>query len=132
MVLMFKNCETEQVEREGHILSLGSIDGYDRDHIRENAWKWKELIHRYFRAQIVGMENCPSRPFVAVGNHSGAVLIPDTLVWLSYYHSSNRYDKPPMLTLAHDAFFDVYPKGSHVGHRDLVPYERITKMHYKD
>lgn len=91
-------------------MSLGSIDGYDRDHIRENAWKWKELLHRYFRAQIFGMDNCPSRPFVAVGNHSGAVLIPDTLVWLSYYHSSNRYNKPPMLTLAHDAFFDVYPK----------------------
>ena len=88
-------------------MSLGSIDGYDGDHIRENAWKWKELLHRYFRAQIVGMENCPSRPFVAVGNYSGAVLIPDTLVWLSYYHSSNRYNKPPMLTLAHDAFFGI-------------------------
>ena len=110
LVLIFKKLSDGTPERDGDILSLGSIDGYDRDHIRENAWKWKELLHRYFRAQIVGMENCPSRSFVAVGNHSGAVLIPDTLVWLSYYHSSNRYIKPPMLTLAHDAFFDVYPK----------------------
>jgi 1-acyl-sn-glycerol-3-phosphate acyltransferase len=93
-------------------LKLGDIDGYDADYIRQNVWKWQKLFHRYFRTQLIGIENIPNSPFVGVGNHSGAVLIPDTLVWLSYYHSLEDSDstKPPLLTLAHDAFFDVYPQ----------------------
>ena len=67
---------------------------YDSDYIEKNAFRWKRFLHRYFRAQIFGMQHCPSTPFVAVGNHSGAILIPDTLVWLSFYHSFLQQQKP--------------------------------------
>ena len=83
--------------------------GYNADYIEQNVGFWKNILHRYFRAKVLGIQNCPSTPFVAVGNHSGAILIPDTLVWLSFYHSMSEQQKPPLLTLAHDAFFDVYP-----------------------
>ena len=92
-------------------MKLGDIDGYDADYIRQNVWKWQKRFHRYFRAKVIGIENCPNEPFLGVGNHSGAVLIPDTLVWLSHYHSLEDATKPPLLTLAHDAFFDVYLSG---------------------
>jgi 1-acyl-sn-glycerol-3-phosphate acyltransferase len=53
------------------------------------------------------MQRLPNRPFLAVGNHSGGLLIPDTLVWLAAYHTRNL--APPMLSLAHDAMFRHYP-----------------------
>ena len=88
-------------------MSTPTSIGYDHDYVRAKAPIWKRRLHRYFRAQINGIENCPNTPFLAVGNHSGGILIPDTLVWLSAYHEAQR--EPPLLTLAHDAFFNLYP-----------------------
>ena len=50
----------------------------------------------------------PDGPFLGVGNHSGAGLIPDTLVWLAHYHSADR--PTPLLTLAHDQMFASFPE----------------------
>ena len=86
----------------------GEVDFYDHSYVKEQAPKWQRFLHTYFRSKIVGIENCPNTPFLAVGNHSGGIMIPDTLVWLSAYHNSNR--TPPLLTLAHDGFFDMYPQ----------------------
>lgn len=85
----------------------GELGCYDPEHVRRVAPRWKRLLHRYFRAEVRGLDRLPAGPFVGVGNHSGAALIPDTLVWLSAYHSAGR--DTPLLTLAHDAMFSSYP-----------------------
>jgi 1-acyl-sn-glycerol-3-phosphate acyltransferase len=85
----------------------GDLGCYDPEHVRREAPWWKRLLHGYFRARVHGLEHLPEGPFLAVGNHSGGVLIPDTLVWLSAYHSAGR--ATPLLTLAHDAIFSRYP-----------------------
>jgi 1-acyl-sn-glycerol-3-phosphate acyltransferase len=85
----------------------GDLGCYDPEHVRRHAPRWKRLLHGYFRAEVRGMDRLPDGPFVAAGNHSGGVLIPDTLVWLSAYHSAGR--ATPLLTLAHDAMFSAYP-----------------------
>jgi 1-acyl-sn-glycerol-3-phosphate acyltransferase len=81
--------------------------GYDAEFVRRMAPKWKRALHGYFRARVHGFERLPDGPFLAVGNHSGAGLIPDTLVWLAAYHSAGR--ATPLLTLAHDQMFDAFP-----------------------
>jgi 1-acyl-sn-glycerol-3-phosphate acyltransferase len=85
----------------------GDLGCYDPSYVQKNAPRWKRLLHSYFRVAVHGLANLPRGPFVAVGNHSGGVLIPDTLCWLSAYHSAGVY--PPLLTLAHDAMFSAYP-----------------------
>lgn len=85
----------------------GELGCYDPEYVRRKAPQWKRLLHRYFRADVRGLDNLPEGPFLGVGNHSGAILIPDTLVWLSTYHSASR--ATPLLTLAHDAMFSAYP-----------------------
>ncbi len=86
----------------------GELGCYDTDYVRRHAPDWQRLLHGYFRAQIHGLEHIPEGPFLAVGNHSGAGLIPDTLVWLAGYHSAGL--PTPLLTLAHDQMFDSFPK----------------------
>jgi 1-acyl-sn-glycerol-3-phosphate acyltransferase len=88
-------------------MNPGDLGCYDPVYVQENAPRWRNLLHSYFRAEVSGMENIPDRPFLAVGNHSGGILIPDTLVWLSEYHSAGR--KTKLLTLAHDGMFSQYP-----------------------
>lgn len=85
----------------------GELGCYDPDYVRRHAPDWQRLLHRYFRAQVRGLEHIPEGPFLAVGNHSGAGLIPDTLVWLATYHSAAV--PTPLLTLAHDQMFDSFP-----------------------
>jgi 1-acyl-sn-glycerol-3-phosphate acyltransferase len=85
----------------------GELGCYDPEYVRRQAPRWKRLLHGYFRAEVRGLGNLPEGPFLGVGNHSGAALIPDTLVWLSAYHSAGR--ATPLLTLAHDAMFSTYP-----------------------
>ena len=85
----------------------GQLGCYDPAYVRRRAPQWKRLLHAYFRARVRGLDRLPEGPFLAVGNHSGGVLIPDTLVWLSAYHSAGR--ETPLLTLAHDAMFSAYP-----------------------
>lgn len=86
----------------------GELDGVDPDFLaRHREWiTW--LTHTWFRADVHGMELLPDRPFLGVGNHSGAAMIPDTLVWLGAYHTEDR--QPPLVTLAHDQLFDAYPE----------------------
>jgi 1-acyl-sn-glycerol-3-phosphate acyltransferase len=85
----------------------GELGHYDAEHVRCHAPDWQRLLHRYFRAEVRGLERLPEGPFVAVGNHSGAGLLPDTLVWLAAYHSAGR--STPLLTLAHDQMFASFP-----------------------
>jgi len=85
----------------------GDLDAVDVEYQRLHAGWLTRALHAYFRVDIDGMENLPEGPFVGAGNHSGAASIPDTLVWIGAYHTSGR--EPPLVTLAHDGMFDVYP-----------------------
>ncbi|MBK6461125.1 MAG: 1-acyl-sn-glycerol-3-phosphate acyltransferase [Myxococcales bacterium] len=85
----------------------GELGMYDPAFVAEHAPWLRRGLFRYFRADVSGLEHLPEGPFVAVGNHSGATLIPDTLVWLAEYHTAGR--STPLLTLAHDQLFTAYP-----------------------
>ncbi|MDY7225592.1 lysophospholipid acyltransferase family protein [Hyalangium rubrum] len=86
----------------------GDLEALDPEFLRRHAGWLTQVLHTWFRADIQGMEHLPSSPFVGVGNHSGGVMIPDTLVWVGAYHTSGR--QPPMVVLAHDGMFDAYPR----------------------
>lgn len=86
----------------------GTLEACDPEFQRRHAGWITKAVRTWFRADIEGMEHLPDGPFVGVGNHSGGVLIPDTLLWVGTYHTSGR--RPPMVTLAHDGMFDAYPK----------------------
>lgn len=58
------------------------------------------ILQKYFRAQILGTENLPKVPFVGVGNHGGFGWVPDSVLWMAYYHA--HHVQPPLLALAHD------------------------------
>ncbi|HRH00102.1 MAG TPA: hypothetical protein PLR99_27840, partial [Polyangiaceae bacterium] len=85
----------------------GELGAYDPAFVAAHAPWLRRALFRYFRADVSGLEHLPEGPFVAVGNHSGATLIPDTLVWLAAYHTAGR--ATPLLTLAHDQLFRAYP-----------------------
>lgn len=86
----------------------GDLDMLDPVFLRRHAGWLTRVLHRWFRAEVRGMENLPQGAFLGVGNHSGAMMIPDTLVWVGAYHTSGR--EPPLVTLAHDGMFDLYPR----------------------
>jgi 1-acyl-sn-glycerol-3-phosphate acyltransferase len=89
------------------VVKPGELGAFDPAFVRRWAPRLAPFVHRWFRAEVLGMEQLPRGPFLGVGNHSGGVLIPDTLVWLGAYFTSGR--ETPLLTLAHDQFFEAYP-----------------------
>ncbi len=87
----------------------GDFGAYDAALVARHAPWLTRLVHGWFRADVRGLERVSDAPFLAVGNHSGAAIIPDTLVWLGAYYTAGR--ATPMHTLAHDGMFDAYPEG---------------------
>ena len=71
----------------------------DFDLARKIATAYLPIISKYHRAEFLGMENIPNTPFLAVGNHSGMHFMPESLLWLSKYHSEHR--QVDMFTLIH-------------------------------
>ena len=57
------------------------------------------VVSAYHRAEFIGMENIPENAFLAVGNHSGMHFMPESMLWLSKYHSEHR--QVGMYTLIH-------------------------------
>lgn len=88
---------------------LGQLACFDQHYLEQHAPAIKRLTHRWFRARVLIDAGLPATPFVAVGNHSGSVLIPDTIIWLSHYAMLHR--EPRMASLTHHAVFDYYPHG---------------------
>jgi len=88
----------------------GDLGSYDADYVRRHAPRIGRWVRRWFRASVHGLEAVPDRPCLFVGNHSGATLIPDTLVWIDAYHAARR--ARPLRVLAHDQMFDGYPEGA--------------------
>lgn len=89
-------------------MSPGDIGMYDDAYVARHAPWLRRVLHSWFRARVEGMSRLPDERFVAVGNHSGGVMIPDTLVWLAAYHTAGR--NIPLLTLAHDIMFSTFPQ----------------------
>lgn len=85
----------------------GDLGLYDGALVARHAPWLTKLVHGWFRADVRGLDRLPDAPFLGVGNHSGGVMIPDTLVWLGAYYTAGR--STPLLTLAHDGMFDAYP-----------------------
>lgn len=81
----------------------GELGAYDPDFVRAHSPWLRRVLHTYFRARIEGLEALPDRPFLGVGTHSGGILMPDMLVWVSAYHTAGR--RTPLLILAHDLMF---------------------------
>jgi 1-acyl-sn-glycerol-3-phosphate acyltransferase len=59
---------------------------------------------RYFRAEVMGLDNIPAGPSLVVSNHSGGVLTPDMSVFAVNYYDKYGYDRP-LYALAHDFLF---------------------------
>jgi 1-acyl-sn-glycerol-3-phosphate acyltransferase len=86
----------------------GELGAFDRAYAQRH-WSWiARWFGRYFRAQLHGLERFPERPFLSVGNHHGAVMMPEAALLLSGYHAAGR--SPPLLSLAHDLMFSVPPR----------------------
>jgi 1-acyl-sn-glycerol-3-phosphate acyltransferase len=85
----------------------GDLGSFDAQLVARHAPMLGALVRRWFRAEVQGLEEIPDEPHLFVGNHSGAAMIPDTLVWLDAHHNGPR--TTPLLTLAHDQMFDGYP-----------------------
>ena len=58
------------------------------------------LLEKYHRAKFLGLENIPEIPFLGVGNHSGMHFMPESLLWITKYHSMNK--EVHMVTLIHN------------------------------
>lgn len=75
------------------------IEVFDPKMARKVAKLYLPILETYHRAKFLGLENIPSEAFLGVGNHTGMHFMPESLLWLSKYHSEER--SVPMLTLIH-------------------------------
>ena len=87
---------------------LGELGLRDGEAVRRHGRWIRPALRAYFRPRVEGLEHLPSGPFLGVGNHSGAAMIPDVWVWAAEYTAERN--RPPLLVLAHEAFFTVYPE----------------------
>lgn len=65
-----------------------------------------EIFNRYFDSEVRGFENVPDRPALLVGNHSGALLTPDTSALFAAWHRERGHEFP-LVGLAFDGMFVV-------------------------
>lgn len=54
----------------------------------------------YFRAEVEGLERVPDEPVLLVGNHSGGLLTPDSIVTMLAWNG--YYPERPLYALAHN------------------------------
>jgi 1-acyl-sn-glycerol-3-phosphate acyltransferase len=88
-------------------LDPGDPASRDPAFIRAMAPFFDFLWTRYFRAEVEGAEHIPATgPFLVVGNHSGAPLLPD--VWLKLAYWARRFGpERPAYGLVHDFPFRI-------------------------
>lgn len=66
-----------------------------------------EGLNRYFDAEVRGFQNVPAKgPMLLVGNHSGAMLTPDTTAFITHWYRKRGLGSP-LVGLAFDAAFAV-------------------------
>ena len=72
------------------------------------------IIHRYFRAEVRGLEAIPPAGGVLlVSNHSGGALTPDPLVFGPAFYNKLGYDRPLYILAHYGVFFT--PLRSYLG-----------------
>lgn len=62
---------------------IDSLDNRDPEAIERLCRLYHEPLRRYFRFECGGIERVPPGPALYVGNHSGAMLIPDSFLLFS-------------------------------------------------
>lgn len=62
---------------------IDSLDNRDPQAIERFSRLFHEPLKAYFRFEAFGMERIPQGPALYVGNHSGAMLVPDSFVLFS-------------------------------------------------
>ncbi|MBW2288437.1 MAG: acyltransferase family protein [Deltaproteobacteria bacterium] len=66
-----------------------------------------EIFNRYFDAEVRGFEHMPDAgPMLLVGNHSGGVIVPDTVAFISAWYRERGLDDQ-LVGLAFDAMFAI-------------------------
>jgi 1-acyl-sn-glycerol-3-phosphate acyltransferase len=75
-------------------------DAFNSKLVRSAAKLYLPVLEKYHRAKFAGLENIPETPFLGVGNHSGMHFMPESLLWLTKYHSMNN--RVHMVTLIHN------------------------------
>ncbi|MCF8257875.1 MAG: hypothetical protein K9J06_09985 [Flavobacteriales bacterium] len=76
------------------------IEDFNPELVHRLALWYLPVIGKYHRAEFLGLENIPDSAFLAAGNHTGVHFMPETMLWLSKYHSDAS--RRPMYTLVHD------------------------------
>ena len=70
-----------------HGIPGNDLDAWDPDYIRRVLPLMTTLMGTYFRGEVRGLENIPSKgPVLLVGNHSGGTLIADTIVFACKFY----------------------------------------------
>jgi 1-acyl-sn-glycerol-3-phosphate acyltransferase len=77
----------------------------DPEYIERTLPAWRLMSHRYFRADVRGLDHIPAEgPVLLVGNHSGGILIADTFVFAQAFYDHFGPARP-FYQLAHDLVF---------------------------
>jgi 1-acyl-sn-glycerol-3-phosphate acyltransferase len=73
------------------LLSSGAgdlLEARDAEFIRQTLPLYREVVNRYFRAEVRGLERIPAEgPVLVVGNHSGGFYIVDTFAFAYAFYS---------------------------------------------
>lgn len=93
----------------------------DPDTLR-SAVRTFDLLARYHRLEVRGLERVPEGPALFVGNHNGGLNPVDGLFLIHYYRRFG-YDKP-IYVLAHDILFSVPRIARVLGSVGIVPAHR--------
>jgi 1-acyl-sn-glycerol-3-phosphate acyltransferase len=66
-----------------------------------------EIFNRYFDSEVRGFENVPDAgPMLLVGNHSGGLIVPDTVAFITAWYRERGLDDQ-LVGLAFDAMFAI-------------------------
>ena len=77
------------------------LEARDPEFIRRHLMPaFRALSSLYFRADVEGLERVPDGPVLLVGNHSGGLLTPDTIVTVRAWHDRFTVERP-LYALAH-------------------------------
>ncbi len=85
----------------------GDLADRDPDLIRDLLPALWLAASTYFRAEVTGLEHLPeSGPVLCVGNHSGGIMLPDTLIFTLAFNAYFGVERP-FHPVAHDRWFST-------------------------
>ena len=90
---------------EPHPSGLEGLQDFDPNYAHQVARELYPMVENYFRLKVEGHKNLPSDPFLAVGNHGGGYMVPESVAWMLHYHTLGR--RPHMLGLVHEWYFEL-------------------------